>query len=214
MNIASWIKNGRKRPLIKHLLFHVLLFCNPMDYILQGFPWDFPGKNTGVGCHFLLHEIFLVQGSRLHLLYLLHWQEDSLPLSHLGSQVQTYTFSLFKVSNGDFKTQGKLPREFRPHQKLCTRNHYFKISSSFYMSLENQQSKFLFTYHLDHWGFPCSSFGKESASSAGDLGLIPRSGTSPRDGIGNPLQYSCLENPWTEEPGRLQSMGLQRVGHD
>ena len=31
---------------------------------------------------------------------------------------------------------------------------------------------------------------------------------------GNPLQYSCLENPWTEEPGRLQSMGLQRVRHD
>ena len=29
-----------------------------------------------------------------------------------------------------------------------------------------------------------------------------------------PLQYSCLEIPWTEEPGRLQSMGLQRVGHD
>ena len=33
-------------------------------------------------------------------------------------------------------------------------------------------------------------------------------------GFGTPLQYSCLENPWTEEPGRLQSMGLLRVGHD
>ena len=31
---------------------------------------------------------------------------------------------------------------------------------------------------------------------------------------GTPLQYSCLENPWTEEPGRLQSMGSLRVGHD
>ena len=31
---------------------------------------------------------------------------------------------------------------------------------------------------------------------------------------GNQLQYSCLENPWIEEPGRLQSMGLLRVGHD
>ena len=28
------------------------------------------------------------------------------------------------------------------------------------------------------------------------------------------LQYSCLENPWTDEPGRLQSMGLQRIGYD
>ena len=33
-------------------------------------------------------------------------------------------------------------------------------------------------------------------------------------GNGTPLQYSCLENPWTEEPGRLQSMGSLRVGHD
>ena len=34
------------------------------------------------------------------------------------------------------------------------------------------------------------------------------------EGNGTPLQYSCLENPWTEEPGRLQSMGSLRVGHD
>ena len=34
------------------------------------------------------------------------------------------------------------------------------------------------------------------------------------EGNGTPLQYSCLENPMDEEPGRLQSMGLRRVGHD
>ena len=34
------------------------------------------------------------------------------------------------------------------------------------------------------------------------------------EGDGTPLQYSCLENPWTEEPGRLQSMGSLRVGYD
>ena len=42
----------------------------------------------------------------------------------------------------------------------------------------------------------------------------PRSGRSPGEGNGNLLQHSCLENPWTEEPGRSQSMGSQRVGHD
>ena len=36
---------------------------------------------------------------------------------------------------------------------------------------------------------------KESACSAGDSGLIPRSGRSPEEGSGNPLHYSCLENP-------------------
>ena len=47
-------------------------------------PWDFPGKRTGVGCHFLL-RIFPTQESNSCLLCLLHWQTDSLPLSHLGS---------------------------------------------------------------------------------------------------------------------------------
>ena len=47
--------------------------------------WDFPGKNTGVGCPFLLQGILLTQGSNLHLLHLLHWQADSLPPSYLGS---------------------------------------------------------------------------------------------------------------------------------
>ena len=48
-------------------------------------PCYFPGQNTGVGCHFLFHGIFLIQGSNLHLWQLLHWQVDSLPVSHLGS---------------------------------------------------------------------------------------------------------------------------------
>ena len=48
-------------------------------------PWDSPGKNTGVGCHFLLQGIFLTQELNLHLLCLLHWRADSLPLSHLGN---------------------------------------------------------------------------------------------------------------------------------
>ena len=42
---------------------------------------------------------------------------------------------------------------------------------------------------------PHSSVGKESVCSAGDLGLIPGLGRSPGEGNGNPLQYSCLENP-------------------
>ena len=63
-------------------------------------------------------------------------------------------------------------------------------------------------------GFPSGLDSKESACSTGDPSLIPGSGRSSLEGNGNPLQYSCLENPWTEEPGRLQSMGSQRVGYD
>ena len=44
-------------------------------------------------------------------------------------------------------------------------------------------------------GFPESSVSKESACDAGDAALIPGSRRSPGKGTGNPLQYSCLENP-------------------
>ena len=44
-------------------------------------------------------------------------------------------------------------------------------------------------------GFPGGSDSKESAYKAGDPGLIPELGRSPGEGNGNPLQYSCLENP-------------------
>ena len=50
-------------------------------------PWDSPGKNTGVGCHFLLQEIFPAQGENPHLFCLLHWQTNSLPLCHLGNPI-------------------------------------------------------------------------------------------------------------------------------
>ena len=54
------------------------------------------------------------------------------------------------------------------------------------------------------WSFPDSSAGKESTCNAGDAGdlcSVPRLGRSPGGGNGNPLQYSCLEISWPEEPG-------------
>ena len=58
-----------------------LTLCDPTEHIPTGSSVHgiFPGKNTGVGCHFLLQGIFLTQGLNMHLLCLLHWQADSLP---------------------------------------------------------------------------------------------------------------------------------------
>ena len=53
----------------------------------------------------------------------------------------------------------------------------------------------LIHYCIRSVGLPGGSVGKESACNAGDIGLIPGSGRSPKRGNGNPLQYSCLENP-------------------
>ena len=47
-----------------------------------------------------------------------------------------------------------------------------------------------------------------------DAGLTLGSGRSPGVGNGNPLQYSCLKIPWTEEPGGLQAVVSQRVRHN
>ena len=55
--------------------------------------------------------------------------------------------------------------------------------------------------------FPGGSDGKASVYNAGDPGLIPGSGRSPGEGNGNPLQYSCLENPMDKEPDKLQFHG-------
>ena len=63
---------------------------------------------------------------------------------------------------------------------------------------------------------------KNPPIDAGDTGSIPGSARAPGVGSGNHSNTGKLENPiflawkipWTEEPGRLQSMGLQRVGHD
>ena len=57
--------------------------CDPMDSRLLC-PWDSPGKNTGVGCHFLLQGIFPAWGSNRRLLCLLRWQAGSLSLAPLG----------------------------------------------------------------------------------------------------------------------------------
>ena len=68
-------------------------------------------------------------------------------------------------------------------------------------------------------GFPGGSVGKEStcnAGDAGDMGLLPGSGRSPGGGHGNPLQYSCLENPidrgawWATVHGVLKSQTCQK----
>ena len=54
------------------------------------------------------------------------------------------------------------------------------------------------------------SDGKESACNIGDLGSIPGSGRSPREGNGNPLQYSCLENPMDTGAWRAAVLGVAR----
>ena len=70
-----------------------------------------------------------------------------------------------------------------------------------------------FTDRVWSWASPVAQRERIccSAGDAGDTGLIPGSGRSPGGGHGNPLQYSCLENPMTEEPGGLESTACKEL---
>ena len=74
----------------------------------QASQWDFPDRNTEVGCHFLLQGFFWTQGSNLHLL---HWQAGSLPLSHRRSPMFIYipSFFLFPPHLGHCKALSSVP---------------------------------------------------------------------------------------------------------
>ena len=61
-------------------------------------------------------------------------------------------------------------------------------------------------------GFPGGSEVKVSAWNAGDPGSIPGSGISPGEGIGNPLQYSCLENPMDGGAWQAAVHGVAKSG--
>ena len=62
--------------------------------------------------------------------------------------------------------------------------------------------------------FPGGSDGKESACNTGDLGSFPGSGRFPEEGKATHCSILAWRIQWTEEPGRLQSMGLQKVEHN
>ena len=102
----------------------------------------------------------------------------------------------------------------------------------------NYWSFIIYDLLLSYKGLPCSSDSEESTCNVGDLGLIPELGRSPGERNGNPLQYSCIENPtdrgawWTTVHGVVKSQtwlkemvkdreawcaaihGLQRVRHN
>ena len=70
--------------------------------------------------------------------------------------------------------------------------------------LETYQYIFREWYHY----YQASQVVKNPPANAGDMDLIPRSGRSPGEQNGKPLQCSCPRISWTEEPGGLQSLGL------
>ena len=72
-----------------------LTFWDPTEPARLLWPWDSPGKNTGVGCYAPLQGIFSTQGLNPHLLCLLHWQAGSLPQAPLGTPFSYFTYKQY-----------------------------------------------------------------------------------------------------------------------
>ena len=106
-------------------------------------PQDSPGKDTGLGCHSLLQGIFPTQGSNPCLLWFMHWQADSLLLSHLGS---THCFDYYS-----FMTQLKSGSVIPPPLLFV-----FKIAIAIHWLLwicRNFRIAFYISVKKSHWNF-------------------------------------------------------------
>ena len=117
---------------------------------------------------------------------------------------------LFSLPRTDEKT-GPLACSHSKQQLLVIKSS--DLDRGLPLSCENSMRFFFFNLRYPgQGGFPAGSDDKASACNEGDPGSIPGMGRSPGEGNGNPLQYSCLENPMDRGAWWLQ--GSQRVGHN
>ena len=90
------------------MLSHVQLFATALTAACQAsLSWDSPGKNTGVGSHFLLQRIFPIQGLNPPLPRLLHWQADSSSLHNREAPSREYLEDFLLPANTASSPNGK-----------------------------------------------------------------------------------------------------------
>ena len=101
---------------ISHVECAQSLSCVPL-FATHGllYPWNFPGKDTGVGCHFLLPGIFQTEGSNPSFLCLLYWQADSLPLVPPVEENTVSTYALLQPEATSFVLYTQLFSAFLQH---------------------------------------------------------------------------------------------------
>ena len=132
-------------------------------------PLDFPGKNTGVGYHFLLQGIFLTQGLYARLL---HRQADSLPLSHQAPLYSSVGLSLFtRLCKRSAELFHLAQLNLLPIKEQLLIFFSSQSLATILLSLSDTSFKWSLTYHAELGG----SNDKKSACSAGDPGSIPGS---------------------------------------
>ena len=165
-------------------------------------PWNSPGLNTGVGSLSLLQGLFPTQESK-----------PGLP--HCRSILYQLSYDLAKARSNALAQQlaGKDTRWVSCLSKCaCSSDPGYPWWSTHILRHSLVGHPLCTPPHRALWevGFPGDSDGKESVCNVGDPDLIPGSGRSPGEGHGNPLQYSCLENPTDRGAWRATVRGVAK----
>ena len=106
-------------------------------------PWGSPGKNTGVGCQSLLQGIFMTQGWNPYLPHLLHWQVNSLQLSHPGSPRWTLagaTWNMEELRATGYQSRGLWDQREEAggrNSGLEMQLHLVRIANAFYTGCQH-----------------------------------------------------------------------------
>ena len=170
-------------------------------------PWDSPGKNTGVGCHFLSQCIKVKSESEVAQSCPI--LSDPMDCSPPGSSIHGI-FQARVLEWGALASRWLLSHYVLLWPLVCQRRERRrgrKKESAVLsliiriLTLLNQGFTSMTSFNLNHQSFPGDLDAKESGGNERDSGLIPVSGRSPGEGNGYPLPYTCLENstdrgPW------------------
>ena len=179
------------------------------------YPWNSPGKNSRVGCHFPLMGNLLTQGWKLHLLYLLHPGGFFTPASP-GNPIYTC------ITHQELRQSFTLNNPVSPYLPtiitiiLCVSDHivvefYMFFPIAFGIEYPNLFSDFKVLIAYFPKKFIVWETFIQTAFFMNYHQLLKKFG----EGNGNPLQYSCLENPIDRRAWwSTQSIGSQGVGQD
>ena len=151
--------------------------------------------------------IYACKASVFWVLFLTCWRHPC-DLSLAGAFSHLVLLSLFSVLlflSPDFQVTAPLRLPLLGSCWLPKQISWIKIKTTLVLVSPTFDPLHLHKYFLH------SLVGKESACNAEDLGSIPGSGRSPREGNGYPSSILAWRIPWTEEPGRLQSTGSQQL---
>ena len=136
-----------------------------------------PGKNTGVGCHFLLQGIFPTQGLNLHSC--IGKKMDSLPISHQGSphviiHLSKATYNMGSQPKCQLWTVGDYDASTQGVWEISVPVTYFCYEPKTKLLFNNNKKS---SFKGSAWDFPCGLVVKNLPSTAGDLGSIPGQGS-------------------------------------